>query len=153
MPRRSSTPTTLRWNFRKRRVGTSRSSPRSTGARSRLWSRTRTRRTSARGKGCSRPTKSDRLLGSGLRPAEASQRVPKARQSACWRRRRPTAKRGAGCGAILAFRHVRRRPPHARPPATASIPRFLREPATRARPIRSRARAEFAKPRDRRLRR
>src|ERR1700684_433808 len=31
MPRRFSTPTALRWNFRKRRVGTSRSSPRSTG--------------------------------------------------------------------------------------------------------------------------
>jgi hypothetical protein len=44
----------------------------------------------------------------------------------CWRRRWHAAKCGAGCCAIVAFRHVRRRPPHARPPATTSVPRFLR---------------------------
>jgi hypothetical protein len=36
------------------------------------------------------------------------------------------AKRGAGCCAILAFRHARRRLPHAKPPATASTFRNLR---------------------------
>src|SRR6204780_2770790 len=101
MPRRFSTPTALRWSFRKRRVGTSRSSPRSTGAWSRSWSRTRTKRTSARGKSC----RGKRRRFRSRTPREVARRSTAAGWKAARRRRGgafSTARFGRASGRIRA---------------------------------------------------